>query len=49
MTDAILEQLVDMTWLLGQPHLNYVIIGEGNTLFRVDADTFWIKASGWCA
>ncbi|MFN8451962.1 MAG: class II aldolase/adducin family protein [Anaerolineae bacterium] len=46
MTDAILEQLVDMTRLLGQPHLNYVIIGEGNTSFRVDADTFWIKASG---
>lgn len=46
MSDAILDQLVDMTRLLGQPHLNYVIIGEGNTSFRVDADTFWIKASG---
>lgn len=46
MSDAILDQLVDMTRLLGQPHMNYVIIGEGNTSYRVDADTFWIKASG---
>ena len=26
--------------------MNYVIIGEGNTSFRADADHFWIKASG---
>lgn len=38
--------LVEMTRTLGQPHLNYVIIGEGNTSFRADADSFWIKASG---
>lgn len=46
MGDAILDQLVEMTRQLGQPHLNYAIIGEGNTSFRADADTFWIKASG---
>jgi rhamnose utilization protein RhaD (predicted bifunctional aldolase and dehydrogenase) len=46
MSDVVLDQLVEMTRLLGQPHLNYVIIGEGNTSFRADADTFWIKASG---
>lgn len=35
-----------MTRTLGQPALNYVIIGEGNTSYLVDDDTFWIKASG---
>ena len=45
MTDTLLP-LVEMTRCLGQPHHNYVIIGEGNTSFRADADTFWIKASG---
>lgn len=41
-----IEPLVEMTRFLGQPHLNYVIIGEGNTSQRIDSDTFWIKASG---
>jgi rhamnose utilization protein RhaD (predicted bifunctional aldolase and dehydrogenase) len=41
-----IELLVEMTRFLGQPHLNYVIIGEGNTSQRIDSDTFWIKASG---
>jgi rhamnose utilization protein RhaD (predicted bifunctional aldolase and dehydrogenase) len=35
-----------MTRSLGQPHLDYVIIGEGNTSYRADDDLFWIKASG---
>lgn len=38
--------LVEMTRALGQPQMNYVIIGEGNTSMRADADSFWIKASG---
>ena len=38
--------LVEMTRFLGQPHLQYVIIGEGNTSQCADTDTFWIKASG---
>lgn len=38
--------LVELTRFLGQPHLNYVIIGEGNTSQRVSDDLFWIKASG---
>lgn len=46
MSDAMLDQLIEMTRTLGQPHLNYVIIGEGNTSCRVDNDSFWIKASG---
>ncbi len=37
---------MELTRFLGQPHLNYVIIGEGNTSQRADHDTFWIKASG---
>ena len=41
-----LDQLVEMTHFLGQPHLNYVIVGEGNTSQRIDDETFWIKASG---
>jgi rhamnose utilization protein RhaD (predicted bifunctional aldolase and dehydrogenase) len=31
---------------LGQPASNYVIIGEGNASYRIDDDSFWIKASG---
>ncbi len=41
-----LSQLVEMTRTLGQPHLEYVIIGEGNTSARIDDASFWIKASG---
>jgi rhamnose utilization protein RhaD (predicted bifunctional aldolase and dehydrogenase) len=41
-----IDALVEMTRFLGQPHLNYVIIGEGNTSQRIDDHTFWIKASG---
>jgi rhamnose utilization protein RhaD (predicted bifunctional aldolase and dehydrogenase) len=45
MTDQ-LDQLAEMTRALGQPHMEYVIIGEGNTSCRIDEDTFYIKASG---
>jgi rhamnose utilization protein RhaD (predicted bifunctional aldolase and dehydrogenase) len=31
---------------LGDPARDYVILGEGNTSARADADTFWVKASG---
>ncbi len=41
-----LPALVYLTRMLGQPHLDYAIIGEGNTSCRIDAETFWIKASG---
>jgi rhamnose utilization protein RhaD (predicted bifunctional aldolase and dehydrogenase) len=46
MTDESLNTIREMTRTLGQPALNYVIIGEGNTSYRIDADSFWIKASG---
>ena len=44
--DDILAQLVAMSNNLGDPALDYVILGEGNTSARADADTFWVKASG---
>ena len=44
--DDILAQLVTMSKNLGDPALDYVILGEGNTSARADADTFWVKASG---
>lgn len=44
--DEKLTKLVEMTRTLGQPHLDYVIVGEGNTSCRADSGTFWVKASG---
>jgi rhamnose utilization protein RhaD (predicted bifunctional aldolase and dehydrogenase) len=44
--NEILEELVRMSRNLGDPALDYVILGEGNTSARADADTFWVKASG---
>jgi rhamnose utilization protein RhaD (predicted bifunctional aldolase and dehydrogenase) len=44
--DAILEQLASMSRHLGDPALDYAILGEGNTSARVDGETFWVKASG---
>ena len=41
-----LDSLVDMTRALGEPALDYVIIGEGNTSMRIDDDSFYVKASG---
>jgi len=43
--DDILAQLIAMSNSLGDPALDYVILGEGNTSARADADTFWVKAS----
>jgi rhamnose utilization protein RhaD (predicted bifunctional aldolase and dehydrogenase) len=44
--DEILAQLVTMTRSLGDPGLDYAILGEGNTSARLDANSFWVKASG---
>jgi rhamnose utilization protein RhaD (predicted bifunctional aldolase and dehydrogenase) len=46
MQDDALARLVAMSHNLGDPALDYVILGEGNTSARADADTFWVKASG---
>lgn len=42
----VFTQLVNMSRRLGDPALDYVILGEGNTSARADEDTFWVKASG---
>lgn len=42
----ILDQLIAMSRLLGDPALDYAILGEGNTSAQIDGDTFWVKASG---
>ncbi len=45
-SDETLAQLVALSRRLGDPALDYVILGEGNTSARIDAATFWVKASG---
>ncbi|MCS7259389.1 MAG: class II aldolase/adducin family protein [Anaerolineae bacterium] len=47
MEDTVLDQLVAMSRHLGQPELDYVILGEGNTSAKADDQTFWVKASGY--
>ena len=42
----ILDQLIAMSRVLGDPALDYAILGEGNSSARVDDETFWVKASG---
>ncbi|MYD10852.1 MAG: class II aldolase [Chloroflexi bacterium] len=41
-----LDSLIKMTRALGEPALDYVIIGEGNTSMRIDDESFLVKASG---
>lgn len=41
-----LDALVTLTRTLGRPENRYVIIGEGNTSYRIDDESFYIKASG---
>jgi rhamnose utilization protein RhaD (predicted bifunctional aldolase and dehydrogenase) len=42
----ILDQLITMSRVLGDPALDYAILGEGNTSAQIDGETFWVKASG---
>jgi len=44
--NKILDRLIAMSKNLGDPILDYAILGEGNTSARADASTFWVKASG---
>jgi rhamnose utilization protein RhaD (predicted bifunctional aldolase and dehydrogenase) len=46
MVDTVLRRLVTMSNELGDPALDYVILGEGNTSARIDDSMFWVKASG---
>lgn len=43
---TILDTLVAMSQRLGEPERDLVILGDGNTSARIDAETFWVKASG---
>jgi len=42
----ILAELLAMSRRLGDPAMDYAILGEGNTSAGVDGDTFFVKASG---
>jgi rhamnose utilization protein RhaD (predicted bifunctional aldolase and dehydrogenase) len=46
MVENSLDQLVALSNHLGDPALDYAILGEGNTSARAEAGTFWVKASG---
>ena len=46
MTDTTRSQLIAMSRNLGDPAMDCAILGEGNTSARIDAETFWVKASG---
>lgn len=41
-----LSALIEMSRTLAQPAWDCIILGEGNTSARADADSFWVKASG---
>ncbi|MCY4145029.1 MAG: class II aldolase/adducin family protein [Chloroflexi bacterium] len=41
-----LDSLINLTRDLGDPARDYVIVGEGNTSMRRDAESFVVKASG---
>jgi rhamnose utilization protein RhaD (predicted bifunctional aldolase and dehydrogenase) len=43
----ILAQLVAMSNHLGDPTLDYAMLGEGNTSALAEDGTFWVKASGY--
>lgn len=45
-THDVLEQLVRLSRVLGDPVNDYAILGEGNTSARASEATFWVKASG---
>ena len=48
MTDqsTLQQELTDLAQTLGDPARALAILGEGNVSARVDAATFWVKASG---
>ena len=46
MSEVILNDLLDLSHTLGEPTRQWAILGEGNTSARLDAETFYVKASG---
>jgi rhamnose utilization protein RhaD (predicted bifunctional aldolase and dehydrogenase) len=43
---TVLQQLVALSCRLGDPVHDYAILGEGNTSAGIDAESFYVKASG---
>lgn len=43
-----LAALIALSRDLGAERLQMAILGEGNTSAKIDAETFWVKASGSC-
>jgi len=46
LTGDPLTELIVLSQRLGEPALDLVILGEGNTSVRADEESFWVKASG---
>jgi len=46
MVEDILRELIELSRELGQPELDYCILGEGNTSAHADDSSFWVKVSG---
>jgi|LSQX01.3.fsa_nt_gb rhamnose utilization protein RhaD (predicted bifunctional aldolase and dehydrogenase) len=46
-TASRLDTLVSLSQRLGQPELDYALLGEGNTSTRATDDTFYVKGSGY--
>lgn len=46
MSQDVLAELVALSNRIGDPANDFVILGEGNTSTRCDAETFYVKASG---
>jgi rhamnose utilization protein RhaD (predicted bifunctional aldolase and dehydrogenase) len=44
--DTTMDALLHLSHRLGDPARRWAILGEGNTSARLDADTFYVKASG---
>src|SRR3954447_21449745 len=45
-SEAVLQQLVELSRRLGDPVNDYAILGEGNSSASVGAESFYVKASG---
>jgi len=41
-----LAELLELSHILGDPSYDWAILGEGNTSTAIDAETFYVKASG---
>ncbi|QDV45691.1 short chain dehydrogenase [Stieleria neptunia] len=44
----ILESMLELSHFLGEESRQLAILGEGNTSAKIDAETFFVKASGSC-